>query len=149
MNNICTKCKLSKPSDEFNWKIKNKRKSLHCKICSRKYIKEHYNNNKHYYLNKAKKRNKILRQSSHQYIVSFLKSHPCIDCGENNILVLEFDHKHRKDKFDSVSQMIKRRLSVKKIAEEIRKCEVRCSNCHRIKTEIENNSWKLKYAPVA
>lgn len=148
-NKKCTKCKRELPISSFNWRIKNVKKSSHCKECSRKYVRNHYKNNKKYYLKKAQKRNLIQQQKTQGVIGEYLQNHPCIDCGENNILVLEFDHINRKNKKDAIANIARRRLSLKTLKKEIKKCEVRCANCHRIKTAIESNSWKLKYAPVA
>ena len=65
-----------------------------------------------------------------------------MDCGESDILVLEFDHT-KKEKDGDISYMVWRR-SLKVIQEEITKCEVRCANCHRRKThkEKDTNLWK-------
>ncbi len=147
MLRTCSHCKKSLDESDFNWKIKGVKRSYHCKECSRLYLKSHYAEHTKYYLDKAHKRNIFIRKQSHEYIAEYLLSHPCIDCGELNILVLEFDHKDNK--IDNISTMIRRGMSFDKIIDEIYKCDVRCSNCHSIKTAKENNSWKLKYAPVA
>jgi chorismate-pyruvate lyase len=118
---------------------------VHCRECSRKYIREHYRNNKKYYIDKAHKRNIEIRQKSLSYIGSFLRSHRCVDCGETDILVLEFDHKTRSDKYKEISRLIKTRGSLKRLVEEMSKCEVRCANCHRRKSAKEENSWRLQY----
>lgn len=148
MTKLCSKCKRLLDESNFNWKIKNVKLAVHCKDCSRAYIRQHYLNNKQYYLNKALKRNVIVKHNCQIYIAKYLANHPCVDCGENDILVLEFDHTDRRDKDLEISKIIRRRGSLQKLIEEIDKCEVRCANCHRRKTENENNSWKLKYAPV-
>jgi len=57
------------------------------------YRKEHYERKKKYYIEKSSKRNNILREENRIKIINFLKKNSCIDCGENNLLVLEFDHK--------------------------------------------------------
>jgi hypothetical protein len=145
----CPSCLLTLPEDFFNWKIKNTRLASYCKKCSRKYIRGHYIKNTGYYIEKAKKRNKQQKQMIFEYLGNYLRSHPCMDCNEKDILVLEFDHKNRKTKSDSISSFIKRRMSFENLVKEIEKCEVRCANCHRRKTEKENNSWKLTFAPVA
>lgn len=100
-------------------------------------------------MDKARKRNDVIKERSHAYLGPYLLSHPCIDCGEKDILVLEFDHKDRKMKEGEIRHIIQSGATLEKVMEEVQKCEVRCSNCHRRKTEKENNSWKLKYAPVA
>lgn len=84
-----------------------------------------------------------------EYIGKYLSTHSCVDCGENDILVLEFDHKDRISKSSEISKMVKGRATLAKVIQEIQKCDVRCANCHRRKTEVESKSWKLKYAPVA
>ena|SRR5258708_14987578 len=149
MTQICSKCKRELSESNFNWKIKDIKLAYHCKDCSRKYIREHYKNNLQYYLNKAKKRRVDMAISYHKYIGNYLLTHPCVDCGEKDILVLEFDHKDRKTKDFDVSAMSHNSASIEKMILEVAKCEVRCSNCHRRKTAKESNSWKLKYAPVA
>lgn len=75
---------------------------------------------------------KYIRRNQ-QFVLDYLKSHPCVDCGESNPVVLEFDH-ITSDKISAISAMIWRPYSTEKIAEEIAKCVVRCANCHRRKT---------------
>ena len=149
MSKKCSKCGKILDESEFNWKIRNIRRAVHCKNCSRKYIREHYKNNLRYYIEKAKKRNIDVAQRCHEYIGLYLSSHPCVDCGEKDILVLEFDHKNKTEKEIDISKTIRQGFPVKKLIKEISKCEIRCANCHRRKTAHENNNWKLKFAPVA
>ncbi len=145
----CSKCERLLDESDFNWKIKNVKLQYHCKDCSRSYVKNHYKANIDYYVAKAKKRNKWIRENAYSYLGPYLLSHPCVDCGESDILILEFDHRDRKMKDYEIGRIITRGGTLDKIKKEVAKCDVRCSNCHRRKTETENNSWKLKYAPVA
>ncbi|MFH2118304.1 MAG: hypothetical protein ABII10_01020, partial [Candidatus Paceibacterota bacterium] len=147
MHKKCPRCKRTLDASKFNWKIKNKKRASYCRDCSRQYIKNHYEHNRKYYIDKAKKRNKIIKQKKQEFIEDYLKKHPCIDCGETNILVLEFDHRDRENKKNDIADIVKQKLSFVKLIKEISKCEVRCANCHRIKTAKEINSWKLKHAP--
>lgn len=144
----CSRCKETKEPHDFNFKVRSLnilQKS--CKICTRLEIRKHYDKNKDYYLEKAKKRNKINRLTIQTYIWSYLTSHPCVDCGEKDPIVLDFDHK--SDKISEVSSIIKSNQSLTKIKEEISKCEVRCANCHRRKTAKDFNWYKHKFASVA
>ena len=145
----CPKCECVLPEESFNWKIKNVRRQVHCKDCARAYIRSHYYKNVAYYVKKAKKRNIEIKARSYAYLGPYLLSHPCVDCGEKDILVLEFDHKDRESKEGEISHIISNGATLEKLKAEVEKCVVRCSNCHRRKTEIENRSWKLKYALVA
>jgi hypothetical protein len=45
-------------------------------------------------------------------------------------------------KFKAVSSLMKSRYPLEKIKEEIKKCEVRCANCHRRKTAVEFKWFK-------
>lgn len=104
-----------------------------CKLCIREKQKTHYRNNLEYYAKKSKELKEKLRQENCVRIVEYLKSHPCIDCGESDVIVLDFDHLDPTQKTNNVSKMI-HRCGWARILREIEKCVVRCANCHRRKT---------------
>ena len=56
----------------------------------------------------------------------------CKVCGESDPVVLDLHHRNPKSKKAAVSNLFQR--SAKTIAEEIFKCDVICSNCHRRET---------------
>ncbi len=58
----------------------------------------------------------------------------CLDCGESNPLVLDFDHVDRAKKSFTISNAVRLGWSIARIMEEINKCDVVCANCHRIRT---------------
>lgn len=91
----------------------------------------HYYANRKYYIDKARKRNFTAHNIHKAFILEYLKNHHCVDCGESDPIVLEFDH--IKDKYKEISKLI-RGNSFQKLKDEIVKCEVRCANCHRRKT---------------
>jgi hypothetical protein len=68
-----------------------------------------------------------------KYIQELKSKTPCMDCKINYpYYVMDFDHV-RGRKHKNVMELIPT-LSKKKIDEEIAKCEIVCSNCHRIRT---------------
>jgi hypothetical protein len=83
-----------------------------------------YNSNK----SDAKRR---LRLRNVRFVWNYLELHPCIDCGEDDPVVLQFDH--QGDKTMKVSQMVNH-SSLERLSAEIAKCEVRCGNCHTRRT---------------
>lgn len=74
-----------------------------------------------------------------EQVVGYLQSHGCSDCGETDWRVLEFDHRDPETKSSSVADLVTNNANMKRIWEEIEKCDVRCANCHRRKTAIDNN----------
>ena len=141
----CTKCKKEKIDSDFNFKIKNKGlRQRQCKECTRLLIKNHYKNNRQYYLNKANNRNNQKRTEVISYLREYLLKNPCVDCSEADITVLEFDHKGKIQKFKAVSSLIRNRYSLEIVKNEVSKCEVRCANCHRRKTARDFNWAKSK-----
>jgi 5-methylcytosine-specific restriction endonuclease McrA len=82
----------------------------------------------------AQKRHRI---KIREKVFEFLSSKKCLDCGETDPIVLEFDHIHQKTKFKHVSKMLSGHYSWKSVFAEIGKCEVRCANCHRRKTYFQ------------
>jgi hypothetical protein len=69
-------------------------------------------------------------------LVRALKSQPCTDCGVSYPhYVMDFDHVRGEKKFN-VSSVISSFKSKQRVLDEIAKCEVVCSNCHRTRTWI-------------
>jgi hypothetical protein len=67
------------------------------------------------------------------YLVEFFREHPCIDCGEIDPLVLEFDH--LGDKNFNIAHGLRDR-NWQTVLDEIAKCDVVCANCHRRRTAL-------------
>lgn len=89
------------------------------------------------YKKKSIANNKIL-------VADYLKIHPCIDCGESDPVVLDFDHRDPESKRASISQLVYMMHSSRDILlTEIEKCDVRCANCHRRKTFRERDYTKI------
>ncbi len=90
-------------------------------------------------LYQAQKRHRIKIRDK---LCEFLSKRCCVDCGENDFRVLDFDHTERNKKFKSVSDMRSGHYSWIKIESEIMKCEIRCANCHRKKTYVQLGGGK-------
>lgn len=90
----------------------------------------HYQRNKEQYILK----NKELRTKRLEFVNS-LKNKPCTDCGiKYPPYVMEFDHLGNEKKFKEISVMVRQTYSEERILNEIKKCELVCSNCHRQRT---------------
>lgn len=63
-----------------------------------------------------------------------------MQCGESDPIVLDFHHRHGKDR--AVSRMIADGLAISTIQSEIDKCDVLCSNCHRRVTAKERGWFR-------
>lgn len=132
---LCTCCGVKKSLDEFSWKNKSKGiKSSHCKSCHSQYSKQHYRNNVDVYVAKAKVSTEKAIQANRDFLRDYLKSHPCVDCGYSDIRALQFDHIEMLNSAKSVRVPNLIKGSLDRIKEELSKCEVRCANCHMIRT---------------
>jgi hypothetical protein len=142
---ICNKCGVEKDLKEFHRRTKESTVyKTHCKACVKEYRKKYYAKHRQKFIDYAKISTQKQRELRREFLWEYLSSHPCIDCGEDDPLVLEFDHISGK-KVAPVSQLISRGFSEKRIQEEIDKCEVRCSNCHKRKTAKEFG-WYRKHS---
>lgn len=104
-------------------------------LCYNPYVVP-YKNRKDLY--EAQKRHRI---GVRKNLYAFLSTQACIDCGENDPIVLEFDHRDPKHKFKIVGKMLSGHYSWLSVKKEIDKCDVRCANCHRRKTYIQQKSF--------
>lgn len=73
------------------------------------------------------------RARAQRFVRDYLVDHPCVDCGEDDIVVLEFDH-HREDKTATIARLVGAGARQGRLDEEVAKCEVVCANCHRRRT---------------
>lgn len=102
-------------------------RSSRCKDCHNAYTRQHYADNKQAYVDKARRNNEKVREQ-----VRRAKEKPCSDCGvKYPYYVMDFDHLSNKS-FNISEQMAK--VGWTKLKQEIDKCDVVCSNCHRART---------------
>lgn len=94
----------------------------------------------------AKKNRKKLKAYTVSYatrnlkLLDELRSVPCEDCGKTYPpYVMDFDHRPGTKKLTKVSAMARSAYSEQAILREIRKCDVVCSNCHRMRTHARKH----------
>jgi hypothetical protein len=103
-----------------------------CKACKKVYNVLYYERTKERHNPaRAERRRRAVAEAQRQ-VYEYLQSHPCVDCGETDIVVLDFDH--QSDKVAEINEMIDAGLAWQTILAEIAKCEVVCSNDHRRRT---------------
>jgi|HubBroStandDraft_1064217.scaffolds.fasta_scaffold01201_19 hypothetical protein len=91
----------------------------------------------------TKKAQSKVSERNARIVWEYLLQHPCVDCGERDPIVLEFDHV-QGNKVNLISVLI-HRCSKGTLQLEIEKCEVRCANCHRRKHAEERNYYKMAF----
>lgn len=140
---ICSKCGLVRPFESFSIKTSNKDGHQgHCKKCAADYQKIWHQDNKSWRIPQIKKRQNRLRDLNRMKLVTYLQYHPCVDCGESDPIVLQFDHV--KGKEHDISKMVSSGSTWTAIVLEIRKCQVRCANCHLKVTAQRANFYKTR-----
>lgn len=88
---------------------------------------------------------KKIRERNREWLIAYLLSHPCVDCGETNPIYLEADHRENK-KFDVGKMVSSHHFSIKRLEEEMSKCDIRCCKCHRRKSLIERDvEWVKRF----
>ena len=138
-------CKEIKDEEEFSWRFKALgKRDGRCKECRKKYNDEYFNGPaKERHLEQIRERKQAAREFAREYVLNYLNTHPCTECGESDIRVLEFHHV-RGEKYDTISHLVSEGVSIKRIQEELNKCEVLCANCHRKLTVDERKWWRSK-----
>ena len=110
---VCTKCGKKLPIEDFNWRSKKKgTRRSECKTCHTDYMKEAYKNKK-------------------KTVSEIKKNLKCAKCGEEREYCLDFHHINPNEKENTISRMTSNNYRVDSVLNEIKKCIVLCSNCHR------------------
>lgn len=118
MVKICKKCLKELPIESFPLKHDRpsspERRKSNCQKCQ-----------PHHYASPGQK-----------YKREYLITHPCVDCGEPDLDVLEFDHIDPSTKEGVVNKLYR----LEEVKREIAKCDVRCCNCHRKRHAMQRRS---------
>lgn len=99
------------------------------KELQRKYRREYYERNKEsHYARNNEKRERL------KDLIREAKNKPCADCNKiYPYYVMDLDHRDPLQKLFNPSKLVNHG-SLSKMLAEIEKCDVVCSNCHRIRT---------------
>ena len=90
-------------------------------------------------------RQRVQKQLKFDLFVQYLQTHPCVDCGETDIIVLQFDHLPEfEKKFEIAKAITSSGRAWTSIILEIAKCEVVCANDHSRRTAKRLNSQKYQ-----
>ena len=124
---VCTSCEVS--YEDFG-----QRSSL-CRPCKQAYDRAYHARRSKEQKTWKQELQRKLQIEKRQFMYDYLLSHPCVVCGEDDPVVLEFDHVDRSTKDKAVSNMVVN--SIAKIKTEIEKCRVLCANCHKRHTATQ------------
>jgi hypothetical protein len=97
-----------------------------CKQCNSEAKARHRKTNPERYRNLRRN----YRKGRSLFINEIKQDLKCIKCGESHPATLDFHHNDPTTKEKSISSM--KDHTKAKILEEIKKCDILCSNCHRI-----------------
>lgn len=143
---VCSICKL--PKNDYNKNAARKDGlQTHCRECGKQHAKDYYQSNKNTMAPAIRKAKKERIKENYQRIISYLQTHPCVDCGEPDPVVLDFDHV-RGIKKNHVSRMASMGNSWGTLETEIQKCEVRCANCHRRRTAKQLGHFRAVHSGI-
>ena len=134
----CPWCGLVKPLEQFHWRNKaSATRHSACGDCFNIYRREHYRMNRLQYIERNRR---LLRERGREWLRrlrGYFVTHPCVDCGETDPVVLECDHRQPAIKRRSVSALARSGYPWPAVLNELATCQVRCANCHRRRTAVQ------------
>lgn len=144
----CSGCQVPKVLEDFalNRRKKDGRQSL-CRVCQKPRQRAWYDKNKTTHKKRVRVRSLRMRTEVATKLLHYLLTHPCVDCGEADPIVLDFDHVRGK-KRANVTILVAAGMAWSTIEAEVAKCDVRCANCHRRKTARERGTERHKLYQV-
>ena len=149
---VCNVCKKELQLSEFyprkerlkSGAVLSNRLRSHCKKCLYE-----LGRNRHIakrktdpsYMEKLNYRRDEHKKKVRAFIQEYLQDKTCVDCGYADWRAFHFDHVRGKKEYN-ISTMTSRGMTISKIKTEIAKCDIRCANCHLIKTRIDCDNGK-------
>ena len=140
----CPKCHSMLEIEAFSWSIRQQRGGSYCRTCQSAYSKAHYRRNAHLHNRRRANNRKRYQVRNRTLIMEYMRTRSCVDCGERDTRVFEFDHV-QGEKSAEISFMVQRGYGWRRIEKELAKCVIRCANCHRRKTLLEFGWWQSSY----
>jgi hypothetical protein len=141
---VCSTCRRSLPLDAFNVRSASPdRRQAVCRECNAARSRRYYTENLEKHRRAVAEQVARTRAKNLERIGAFLLEHPCVDCGEPDLRVLDFDHREGTEKAAEVMKLAKAAYSWTRVMDEIAKCDVRCRNCHaKVTYERMGETWR-------
>jgi hypothetical protein len=118
-------CKKELPLESFKKNVRRKDGlQSQCVECQQEYRRQHYEQNRKKYIDKANVWKKGFIEWWKEYKTTF----SCAECGENHPACIQFHH-HNADKDQNVANLVQWGCK-QKVLKEIKKCTSLCANCH-------------------
>jgi len=139
----CCTCSEVRPHTDFNLRAAAQDGlQSRCRECSRKW----YVANRDAHRANVRRRSTATKREYKRRIGEHLQANPCVDCGEADVRVLDFDHLDAADKRADIAKLVNAGGKWSDIELEIAKCAVRCANCHRRTTSDRAQDWRAVLA---
>lgn len=139
----CCTCHEVRPLTDFNVRrAAPDGLQSRCRSCSREWYVAHREQHRA----NVRRRTVATRVEYKRRIGEHLETHPCVDCGESDVRVLDFDHDVGSDKTADIAALVAACGRWSDIVSEIAKCSVRCANCHRRVTSERAQDWRSAFA---
>lgn len=128
----CTSCKKIKETSEFYLQLGVPKSP--CKACRIELQKNIYRKNRDYYAKQKHSISKKTALKNKEFIDLFKEMCPCKDCLKYfPSFCMEFDHTS-SDKTANISKLVYDGMSIYTIISEIKKTDLVCILCHRLRT---------------
>lgn len=129
----CGKCKKVRPQSAFNKHPNGSQ--WWCRDCYREYFRQRGDLHRRQCAEAKARR----RAQAREYVAAVRRNGSCLDCGEPDSIVLEFDHLGAKR--GGISALINQGASIKLLKNELDGCDLVCVNCHRRRT-ARRDGWR-------
>tara|TARA_B100001094_G_scaffold164080_1_gene158811 strand:+ start:1495 stop:1809 length:315 start_codon:yes stop_codon:yes gene_type:complete len=87
-------------------------------------------------MSKIARKAKVL--SRMKWLVEYKTNKPCADCGKIfDPVCMDFHHREPHLKVDGIRELLRDGYSMEKVMIEIKKCDILCACCHRLRHKNE------------